>query len=425
MKQLLFFILVFLIFQGCGEVTTSTGSNEQSSVAGVSEVSEMETMSSLSWKEYYYWTFNGLTTIDTEDNFYTAYERSTTNLDITLSKVNATGAILWSKDIPLDLDGYSISNFDDGKIVLDKEGNVYITASVYQNSKEEGGNLNVNDSEKAFVMKISATGEKLWQYVHSADYGAFGTSLAIDENGMVYSVGTEYKTFGIDSTFLVKLSTDGQEMGYYSYDAHSYSTKKQDLLLSNGSLYLLCGHEKTYSSHRLSDIKVSKIDLEGEVVWSQVYEQALNENMTLVGLVKDAEGNLIIGSTITDFSDMSTLQSDLYLMKISPSTKQKLWEYRYGTDEGDFMTSMATDNQNNIFIAGFTHGTFNGFTNAIDRDAFLSKLSFDGNLLKTEQFGTDSGASGKFVGVNSHNELFFAGYGDIDNKQEYSFLMKY
>ena len=58
-------------------------------------------------------------------------------------------------------------------------------------------------------------------------------------------------------------------------------------------------------------------------------------------------------------------------------------------------------------------------------DAFISKLSSQGDVLKTEQFPARHESDGKFLGFDKDNHLFFGGYGELEAKKGYSFLIKY
>jgi len=437
-KQFILFILIALFFVACGEMeqgkseprnnSNATSDSSQSSSDesdAVVESANVETMKEIEWKKSYDWAFNGLTTMDRDDNFYSAYTRSSNGLNITLIKTNSSGTMLWKREVTLDLEGYAFRYFNDGKISFDEDGYLYITGSVYKKRPNDGGNLNVPNSEKAFILKVSSLGKKIWQYIHGSKYGAFGTSLTFDSKGNIYFSGREKIILSQSNMFVITLNQKGTNQNYKHYSPYGYIKSMNDIIYSQNALYLLTSETKSSIKigRVISSVKVIKTSLDGKEIWSKVYDKREGVTTSNEKFVQDDEGNFIIGGTKRDYNDKS-IGRNIYILKIS-TEGEILWEKSYGTDSVESITTLIVDKKNNIFVGGSTGGAFDGYSSDKYEDAFISKLSFQGDVLKTEQFSARDKSYGKFLGFDKGNHLFFGGFGELEAKKGYSFLIKY
>lgn len=103
----------------------------------------------------------------------------------------------------------------------------------------------------------------------------------------------------------------------------------------------------------------------------------------------------------------------------SPFTKAatQQWVRQFGTgtvshgdDQGDSLTGAATDPQGNVIAAGFTTGTFPGFTNpnGVPQDV-IAKFDPAGTQLWLQQFGTAIGDQLAGVAVDAQSNIAVAG----------------
>ncbi len=98
--------------------------------------------------------------------------------------------------------------------------------------------------------------------------------------------------------------------------------------------------------------------------------------------IRDETGfSYVVGFTNGAF-DGQTSSGD-YDIFVQKSVTPPEWLYQFGTDGPDQPTAIAIDMQG-VYIAGYCGGAFPG-----DTDAFIRKYDRDGNLLWTDEFGTN------------------------------------
>lgn len=102
----------------------------------------------------------------------------------------------------------------------------------------------------------------------------------------------------------------------------------------------------------------------------------------------------------------------------------------FGTDKNDFGTYLAMDSAGNIYMAGNTEGNLDGQINSGEQDAFLMKFDSYGNKLWTKLYGTEKIDSGNYIKIDSSGNIYLTGYtagtfNDNISKGSYdAFLMK-
>ena len=70
------------------------------------------------------------------------------------------------------------------------------------------------------------------------------------------------------------------------------------------------------------------------------------------------------------------------------------WTKLLGTSTEDYSTTSATTGNGFVYIAGPTYGDLEGNTNKGGYDAFLSKISENGELIWTKLIGAEADESG-------------------------------
>ena len=160
--------------------------------------------------------------------------------------------------------------------------------------------------------------------------------------------------------------------------------------------------------------KYGNIYISGRTQWSE-------DNVTL-GL----GGEVIIGGN-----------SDGFLVKYN-SDGDRLWTRIFGSENGrEEVTEIKSDSLNNVYITGYTTGSFEKGYNATGRDIFLIKYDSNGNNVWSRQLGSsisqfetsehgDGKANDEAKGLvidELKNRIYVVGttYGDLDgNKLTYS-----
>jgi len=344
--------------------------------------------------------FNG--TSDFDPGLGVANLTSAGREDIFISKLDANGNYLWVK-------GMGGSEVDQGySIAVDREGNVY-TTGYFQGTADFDPGPDIADLVSAggadsagrndiFISKLDSNGNYVWaKAVGGAAGFDEGRDIALDEDGNVYTTGIFYGTADFDP---------------------GPSTAN---LISAGYI----------------DIFVSKLDADGNYIWAK----GMGEVHTDVGsgIAVDGGGNVYTTGYFygtVDFDPgpgianlISAGGYDGFVSKIDTNGNY-LWAKDVGGISSDFGTSVAVDEDRNVYIMGLFGGIVDfdpslGTANLSTGGIFVSKLDSSGNYLWANAIGgtglksatgiTD-GVFGKGIAVDVRGNVYTTGlfYGTAD-----------
>ena len=128
-----------------------------------------------------------------------------------------------------------------------------------------------------------------------------------------------------------------------------------------------------------------------------------------VEIAVDDAANLYVAGRAEGFFDGDwTAMRDAYVIKFAADGARQ-WTRVFGTSGHDQATELVTDSTGAIYVAGNTLGSFEGYEQAGFRDAFLTKLSADGEILWTYQYGSEEGETPFGIVVDSEGSVYLAG----------------
>ena len=141
------------------------------------------------------------------------------------------------------------------------------------------------------------------------------------------------------------------------------------------------------------------------------------------GIAVDSLGNVILaGRTYGELDGVNLGGQDAFVGKFT-SDGTEIWLVQFGTGEDDRLTSVVVDGNDDIYVAGETLGDLGG-PNAGRSDAFLRKYTADGDVVWTEQFGTDASERGDDIAVDGDGNVFVNGMSWITGSSS-GFVRKY
>jgi hypothetical protein len=121
------------------------------------------------------------------------------------------------------------------------------------------------------------------------------------------------------------------------------------------------------------DAFVGKLGLDGGEVWFRQFGSPTDDEA--VAIAAAAKGLYVAGSTSGALPDGTALgEWDGFVRKYLPNGTQ-LWTRQLGTADYDRVNGLSLEGTG-LYLAGTTHGAFEGELNAGDRDAFLVRLAF-------------------------------------------------
>jgi hypothetical protein len=156
---------------------------------------------------------------------------------------------------------------------------------------------------------------------------------------------------------------------------------------------------------RSSAIEVTVID-PGTVLWTRQFGTLAYDDASAVAT--DADGRVVVvGATVGSLGGLSEGGLDVHLI-VFGSIGQPIWGEQFGSASADYVEATATDGANNIVIGGATAGDVEG-VNAGGLDALVRKYGPTSVHRWTRQFGSDTNDSVAGVGADAAGNVYAVG----------------
>jgi len=313
-------------------------------------------------------------------------------------------------------------------LVTDRFGNVYMTGR----TKGSLGDTNAGSND-IFVTKYDREGNLLWTRQLGTPGGDASNGITVDSEGNVYIAGGTQGTLGEEhagqvDAFAIAYDRDGnlkwtQQLGTADYDSANDIT-----IDSSGNVYILGVTDGSLEGTNAgsNDVFVTKYNSDGDPLWTRQSGTEGNDYANDIAI--DNQGNVYMtGYTTGSYSGNNAGSNDAFTIKYD-SDGNLLWQRQLGTSAFDLANAIATD-ATGVYITGSTAGDLSG-TNAGSFDAFVAKYNFQGNLLWQQQLGTDRSDISNGIITDDGGNLYITGttYGDLggDNAGgSDAFLAKY
>ncbi|HZZ29029.1 MAG TPA: SBBP repeat-containing protein [Pirellulales bacterium] len=293
-------------------------------------------------------------------------------------------------------------------VSADGLGNVFVGS--YTQSPLGGPN---NGGYRGQLFDLAPDGTQQWRrFIGPAPTYAYGVSA--DGQGNAYVAGytaatlNEANAGGYDA-FVTKYNSSSNALW-----THQFGTPTQDQaygVASDGvnSVYVTGSTLGSLGGANAGgyDAFLTKYDASGNVQWTQQLGSTGND--IAQGVSADHSGRVyVVGNTSGLLGGGTNFGlSDAFISNYN-SAGALQWTKQFGTSGNDFANGVATDARGNIFVVGATQGSLGG-PSAGGYDAFLSEFNVSGQLLWTQQFGTDGDDMATAVSVNGIGEVFVTG----------------
>lgn len=127
------------------------------------------------------------------------------------------------------------------------------------------------------------------------------------------------------------------------------------------------------------------------------------------GATTDASGNVYItGGTTGSLAEPNAGSRDAFVIKYDSNGNQ-VWSRQLGSSSFDTATSVAADQQENVYLSGYTEGNLGGPKQGSYSDAWVAKLDSNGNQVWIQQFGTDAINGSTRVAVDNNGNVYLSG----------------
>ncbi len=268
------------------------------------------------------------------------------------------------------------------------------------------------------ILILAGCGGKEGGTLPAAASNDFASGIAVDGSGNVYVTGTTVDTnTGDADCLLVRYAPDGTKLRIQKFGTEFDDIATGIAVDGSGGIYVT---GTTYggldgSAHgEDADFIVVKYDADGNKIWTRQFGTGFNDYA--IGIAVDGSGNIYVtGFTYGSFDGYTNAgDADFFVVKYD-TNGNRTWMRQFGTELYDFTTGIAVDGSGNIYVTGYTCGGLDGNTNAGGVDSFVVKYAADGTKLWTQQFGTSLNDYATGIVVDGSGNISVAGYtyGDL------------
>lgn len=211
--------------------------------------------------------------------------------DIIALKYSPTGTLLWKTIIPITI-GITIDNRFNTRSVVDSSGNLYI-----------GTTLTV--PQGAVLYKIDPTGNLLFTTTSLENIPRNFTSIRIKDNRIVMVTGSP--TFNVAPVFVY--DTSGALLWTAAAEGYIASDVEVD---ENYNIYVLSSLENAVSPSSGADMRITKYNAAGTLLWDQDYDFGGGEYSSKLVYLNNRLSAIGYGpsSPSSSYFDWKTIQTD-------------------------------------------------------------------------------------------------------------------
>ena len=407
-------------------------------------------------------------TVDFSSGAGTANITSAGLEDIFVHKMDASGKLLWVKNIGTAT-GFSTAQGCGSAISSDASGNIYITGQFGGTFDFDPGpgsaNLTSVGSRDIFILKLNADGNYLW----ARSFGGTdlvsntsvildaGNAIDVDASGNVYVTGyfggtidfdpgpgvTNLTSVGFQDVFVLKMSSAGNLIWAKSFGGANNNDWGNSIKVDvsgnvyttgffRGSVDFDPGAGTTnITSVGSGDIFVHKMNASGDFLWVKTFGNTLNDEGRSLAL--DVSGNVIITGIFNnkvdfdpgpgEFNLIEVGLEDVFILKLTPSGNF-VWAKSIGGNSLTTVRSITTDASGNVFTLGNFQGTVDfdpgtgtaNMTTLGSWDVYIQKLNPMGNFLWAQTFGGNDNDLSSSIAVDKSGNIYTTGnfYGTAD-----------
>ncbi len=231
-----------------------------------------------------------------------------------------------------------------------------------------------NTTNNITVLRTTKTGDLLQRKDIYAGYMSVAHAIAELPSGELFICGTTARNYNLAKVeiLLVKTTSSGDTIWTKTYGGAEDDYGDQIIATTDGNL-LIGGSSNSYSSDVFNDIQLTKINPNGDLIWSKTYSDPDQE--TLFHLLQLKKGGYLVSGTNEDNGNAR----QAYILK-TDADGNKLWDKKIGPADGRWAFCTIELPTEQLLICGMH--TVNGYGQIL-----LIKTDQSGNTLWTKEYG--------------------------------------
>jgi hypothetical protein len=302
-------------------------------------------------------------------------ETSTDGVDILLSSLDTTGALMWTKRIGGSREDYGVS----AAVTFEEDGFIVVSNS---NSFASRNNFDI------VIYKINLKGEVLWVKSIGSEKSEIATSIAASTIEQAYMIAGNVTNVvdGEKNKDILTVKIDPNGVVKWAKMFGGQLTEYATTIEASSTGYLIAGETNSYGQGEF-DVLAMSLSEEG----------LLNYAYTLGGLMSDYavfftqydQDHFMLGLNTMNYGagDM-----DFMLVKVNKKENKIKWSQTYGDDSLDCILAYHKDTKGNLNFIGYTTGF-----GAVQEDMLLFSTNKDGRFIEGKIMGGVQNDVGMYV----------------------------
>jgi gliding motility-associated-like protein len=290
--------------------------------------------------------------------------------DISLTKTNANGEILWSKTYGGSSDEYP------GMVIPTNDGGLVIVGTTYSFGSGD---------RDIYVIRTDAAGNLQWSKVYGGNYTERGFVIRQLLDGNFIVGGSEQSNgAGQYDVFIMKINANNGSIIWSRNIGGSLSDTLTDIVLLDGDELLVSGSTSSTIGSDY-DFYVARLNASGNLIWHK--QIRTDEQEHLFGIFPTTDGGYLC------FGHIFLTTWDILAVKLN-SAGNIVWAKRYDAGGSDYVNDAIQTTDGNYVTSCFTTSAGNG-----GNDILLVKFEPDGNVIWAKTYG----------GAGDENDPFMPG----------------
>ena len=307
-------------------------------------------------------------------------------------------------------------------VCVDRDKNVYVAGWTFGTFDGQAN----NGSRDLCLTKYNSNGTKQWTRIWGSSDTDLGYGVSVDSVGNIYVAGHTSGSFDGQSNnggwdlCLTKYNSSGTKQWTRIWGSSSPDFGRSVSVDSADNIYVAGYTEGSFDgqSHIGGyDLCLTKYNRSGTKQWTRIWGSSASEVGSGVS-VDSADNIYVAGDTSGSFDGQSNNGvRDLCLTKYSGSGSS-LWSRIWGSNTEDRGKGVSVDSAGNVYVTGYTIGSFDGQSNNGDEDLCLTKYSISGTKQWTRIWGSSAREGGNGVSVDNAGNAYVVGttYGSFDGQ---------
>jgi hypothetical protein len=235
--------------------------------------------------------------------------------DVYIVRTDKNGEILWENH-------FGNRYIDHGFSVVENENGEFVIAGTKGGFYNPTSTDYLNPDAEIYIIKTDAQGQEIWQKTYGGTNHDWAKDIIQAPGGGYFVCGsTQSEGAGSFDMFLMKIDEDGNQLWLKTYGGTDWEYGETVQLGEDNNLYLLAS-SASYSDEYKPDHLLVKTDLEGEIIWSNIFGSENSDYSSALVCTADS------GCAFTGWSNPGTIgKEDIVFYKITKNGEPQTISY--------------------------------------------------------------------------------------------------